>query len=76
MVVMRKEGAWMILAKEKKWRRSYLFIMILVYGLVIPVMLFEWLVLEGKFPLAGFVIGFALPAMRRNHLTKIRQENN
>lgn len=73
---MRKDRAWMMLAKERKWRKLYLFTMIFIYGLVIPAMLFEWLVLEGKFPLAGFVIGFALPAMRKNHLTKIRQENN
>lgn len=58
--------------KEKKWRRIYLFLMIFVYGIFTPVTVFEWLAGDGRFPLTAIVACLAMPAIRKNHLTRIQ----
>ncbi|RST71481.1 hypothetical protein D4T97_018470 [Siminovitchia acidinfaciens] len=63
------------MAKEKKWRRIYLFLMIFVYGIFTPVTVLEWLFGDGRFPLTALVACLAMPAIRKNHLLKIEQEN-
>ncbi|WP_170840760.1 hypothetical protein [Oceanobacillus limi] len=50
--------------------------MIVIYGIFVPVTVFEWLALDGSFPLTAVVIGFALPVMRRNHLHTIREKES
>lgn len=60
--------------KEKKWRRIYLFLMIFVYGIFTPVTVFEWLAGDGRFPLTAIVACLAMPTIRKNHLTRIKQE--
>lgn len=60
--------------KEKKWRRFYLIAMILIYGIFVPVELFEFFTEGGGFPLTVIVVGVGLPIMRMNHLRKIREE--
>ncbi|WP_077327777.1 hypothetical protein [Virgibacillus siamensis] len=56
---------------EKNWRRFYLILMIFIYGIFVPVTVFEWLAGSEGFPLTAIVVGFALPLMRKNHLTAI-----
>ncbi|MBS4179489.1 hypothetical protein [Lederbergia citrea] len=63
-------------AKERKWRRVYLFLMIFFYGIYTPVSIFEWLAADGKFPFTAIVVGLALPFMRKNHLNQIQQQKN
>ncbi|MGY3717835.1 hypothetical protein ACWE42_20185 [Sutcliffiella cohnii] len=59
--------------RERKWRRFYLFVMIMIYGLVIPLALSLFFVGE-SFPLIPIFVGIALPFMRNNHLKQIRQQ--
>jgi hypothetical protein len=61
--------------KEKKWRRIYMGLMIFVYGIFTPVTVFEWLAADGKFPLTAIVACIAIPAIRKNHLFKIKQDH-
>lgn len=61
--------------REKKWRRIYLFLMIFIYAIFVPVSALEWLVGEGKFPYTAIVVGFALPFIRKNHLTTIKGQS-
>lgn len=58
--------------KEKNWKRFYLFIMIFFYFIYVPVSVAEWIFSDGGIPLTAIVVGFALPVIRKNHLTKIR----
>ncbi|MEK5100994.1 hypothetical protein MKX83_03250 [Cytobacillus sp. FSL M8-0252] len=60
--------------KESKWKRIYLFIMLFVYILFVPISLFEWLLSGDRFPIAATVVAIALPFMRKNHLNTIRRE--
>ncbi|MEK4920833.1 hypothetical protein MKX78_02795 [Cytobacillus sp. FSL R5-0569] len=62
--------------KERKWRRIYLFIMLFVYILFVPISLFEWLLSGDRFPLAAAVVAIALPFMRKNHLNTIRKQES
>ncbi|MCM3324867.1 hypothetical protein MKX67_02810 [Cytobacillus sp. FSL W7-1323] len=62
--------------KERKWRRIYLFIMLFVYILFVPISLFEWLLSSDRFPIAAAVVAIALPFMRKNHLNTIRKEES
>ncbi|GIP36913.1 hypothetical protein J31TS4_01930 [Paenibacillus sp. J31TS4] len=62
-------------AKEKRWKRIYLFLMIFVYAIYVPVSVFEWLAMEERFPLSAFVVAVALPVMRRNHLKQLQSQD-
>lgn len=56
---------------EKNWRRFYMIMMICIYGIYVPVTVYEWLAGSGGFPLTAVVVGFGLPLMRKNHLRQI-----
>lgn len=62
------------MARETKWRRIYLFLLIFVYGIFTPVTFFEWLAGDGRFPLTALVMCVAMPSIRKTHLMKIAQE--
>lgn len=59
---------------EKKWRRFYFIAMIIIYGVFIPVELYEFFTGGTRFPLSVIVVGVGLPLMRMNHLNKIREQ--
>ncbi|GAE94474.1 hypothetical protein JCM21714_3634 [Gracilibacillus boraciitolerans JCM 21714] len=58
--------------REKKWRIFYLVLMLFIYLIYIPINIYEWLVQSSGFPITAFVLFFALPLMRYNHLRSIR----
>lgn len=60
--------------KEKKWSRIYLFLMIFFYGVFGPVSILLFFLGEEGFPYTLIVVGTALPFMRKNHLTQIREK--
>lgn len=60
---------------EKKWRRFYLILMIVIYGIFVPVTVIEWLAGGGGVPYTAVVIGIALPVMRKNHIHTIREKD-
>lgn len=59
---------------EKKWRRFYLILMIVIYGFFVPVTVIEWLAGDSGVPYTAVVIGLALPVMRKNHIHTIREK--
>ncbi|ETP69083.1 hypothetical protein AC739_01555 [Planococcus glaciei] len=62
------------MAKEKKWRKIYLVLMIFFYAVFVPVTFAEWLLGEGGFPFTAIVVGMALPYMRKNHLLQLQKQ--
>ncbi|GAA0588648.1 hypothetical protein GCM10009001_00650 [Virgibacillus siamensis] len=60
---------------EKNWRRFYMILMIFIYGIFVPVTVFEWLAGSGGFPLTALVVGTALPLMRTNHIRQIQEKD-
>ena len=62
------------MAKEKKWRKIYLVLMIFFYAVFVPVTFEEWLLGEGGFPFTAIVVGMALPYMRKNHLLQLQKQ--
>lgn len=62
-------------AKEKRWKRIYLFLFILVYGLAIPINLLVFLTLEGEsFPFVMILVGVILPIIKKQHIERLRTE--
>ena len=59
---------------EKKWRKVYIGLMIFIYAVYVPVSVFEWLGSDGGFPFVAVLVAIALPFMRKNHLTQLRNE--
>jgi hypothetical protein len=60
--------------KEKRWRRFYVFLYILFYGFIIPLSLLLFFIGEEKFPFTMIPVALALPAMKHNHIKKIREK--
>lgn len=60
--------------KEKKWRLFYKVMMVVIYGLILPLSLLLFFIGEGGIPWGIVVAGIALPFMRDNHIKKIRQQ--
>lgn len=58
--------------REKKWRRIYLFLIIFIYAIFVPVTALDWLAGDGKFPYTAIIVGIALPFIRKNHLTTMK----
>lgn len=61
---------------EKSWKRFYLFMMIFFYAIYVPVSLLEWLGGDGGIPITAVVVGVALPFIRKNHLSQIKEKRN
>lgn len=61
---------------EKNWRRLYLFLMIGIYGIYVPISVYEWLSGAGGFPFTAVVVGIGLPIMRKNHLQQIWEKED
>lgn len=59
---------------EKKWRKIYIGLMIFIYAVYVPVSVFEWLASDGGFPFVAVLVAIALPFMRKNHLTQLKNE--
>jgi hypothetical protein len=60
--------------KEKRWRRVYLLLYILIYGIVVPLSLILFFTGEESFPFFIIPVVLALPAMKHNHIQKIREK--
>jgi hypothetical protein len=60
--------------KEKHWRRVYLFLYILIYGMVAPLSLILFFAGEESFPFFIIPVVIALPVMKQNHIRKIREK--
>jgi hypothetical protein len=60
--------------KEKRWRRVYLFLYILIYGMVAPLSLILFFTGEESFPFFIIPVVIALPVMKQNHIQKIREK--
>ncbi|GLI82657.1 hypothetical protein ANABIO32_03440 [Rossellomorea marisflavi] len=58
--------------KEKRWRRFYLFLMIFIYAIFIPVTVLEWVAGDGRFPITAVAVGFGMPLIRKNHIQQLR----
>lgn len=58
--------------KEKRWRRFYLFLMIFIYAIFIPVTVLEWVVGDGRFPITAVVVGIGLPMIGKNHIQQLQ----
>ncbi|WP_409273228.1 hypothetical protein V1499_01565 [Neobacillus sp. SCS-31] len=61
---------------EKSWKRFYLFLMIFFCAIYVPVSLLEWLGGDGGIPITAVVVGVALPFIRKNNLTQIKEKRN
>ncbi|MBH0163214.1 hypothetical protein [Fictibacillus sp. 26RED30] len=59
--------------KEKRWRRVYFLLYLLIYGLVAPLSLILFVIGEESFPFFIIPVVLALPAMKNNHIQKIRE---
>jgi hypothetical protein len=60
--------------KEKRWRRVYLFLYILIYGMVAPLSLLLFFAGGESFPFFIIPVVLALPVMKQNHIQKIREK--
>lgn len=60
--------------KENRWRRVYLFLYILIYGMVAPLSLILFFTREESFPFFIIPVVIALPVMKQNHIQKIREK--
>lgn len=60
--------------KEKRWRRIYLLLYILIYGMVAPLSLILFFAGEESFPFFIIPVAIALPVMKQNHIQKIREK--
>ena len=54
--------------RHKRWRVFYIFLMIVVYGLLIPGQLLLWIVDETSFPYQIIIYIIAVPFIRKQHL--------
>ncbi|MFC0238819.1 hypothetical protein [Fictibacillus phosphorivorans] len=61
--------------KEKRWRRVYVLLYLLIYGLVAPLSLILFFIGEESFPFFIIPVVLALPAMKHNHIQKIREKD-
>jgi hypothetical protein len=60
--------------KEKRWRRVYFSLYILIYGMIAPVSLLLFFTGEESFPFFIIPVVLALPVMKQNHIQKIREK--
>lgn len=60
--------------KEKRWRRFYVFLYILIYGIITPLSLLLFFTSDESFPYFIIPVVIALPAMKHNHIQKIREK--
>ncbi|MBM7581064.1 hypothetical protein [Jeotgalibacillus terrae] len=59
--------------KYKRWKRFYMILMIM-FGILIPVELMLWLAGSESFPLASIGIGATLYAYRKHHLQQMESQ--
>lgn len=60
--------------KYKRWKNTYLLLLIFFYGIFVPVTVAEWLFADAGFPFTAIIVGIALPAMRKNHLALLKSQ--